>query len=122
MANVLTNTGRTNIISLLYSALSGKSYIGWGIGAGTSAITDTTLFSEVASERTAATAAIITSTITGDTLQISATLTATSIETITNIGWFDASSGGNLFIKGDFTGVALNPGDKLFLMTKLLQQ
>ena len=39
-------------------------------------------------------------------------------ETITNAGLFDASSTGNLYIKGDFSGVVLSAGDKIqFQMT-----
>jgi hypothetical protein len=40
-------------------------------------------------------------------------LTAPSGLTITNAGLFDASTSGNLFIKGDFTGIVLNTGDSI---------
>jgi hypothetical protein len=41
------------------------------------------------------------------------TITAGTTETITNAGLFDASTSGNLFVKGDFTGIALNSGDSI---------
>ena len=40
-------------------------------------------------------------------------------ETITNAGLFDASTSGNLFVKGDFTGIALNSGDSIAFTFKV---
>lgn len=120
MATVLTNTGRAQIISKLNTAET-TPYIGWGTGAGTSGVTDTTLFIEVTAERTASTASIVTTSVTNDTWQNVATLTAGAGETITNAGLFDASTLGNLLVKGDFTGVALNAGDKIQFTIKLQQ-
>ena len=50
---------------------------------------------------------------TNDTYQVVGTQTAGTGETITNAGLFDASTSGNLFVKGDFTGIALNSGDSI---------
>ena len=50
---------------------------------------------------------------TNDTFQVVATQTAGTGETITNAGLFDASTSGNLFAKGDFTGIALSTGDSI---------
>jgi len=88
-------------------------YVGWGTGAGTAGVTDTTLFTEVTAERAASTQSITTTTVTNDTLHNVCTLTSVSGETITNAGLFDASSSGNLWAKGDFTGVVLAAGDKI---------
>ena len=45
-------------------------------------------------------------------------LTANAGKTITNGGLFDASTAGNLIVKGDFTGIVLATGDKIeFTMT-----
>lgn len=96
-------------------------HIGWGTGAGTSAVTDTTLFTEVTAERAASTQTIVTTSVTNDTLQNVATLTAGSSETITNAGLFDAASTGNLYVKGDFTGVVLASGDQIQFTIKLQQ-
>jgi hypothetical protein len=54
-------------------------------------------------------------------LQNVSTLTSVSGETITNAGLFDASSTGNLYVKGDFTGVVLAAGDKIQFTIKLQQ-
>lgn len=96
-------------------------YVGWGTGAGTSAVTDTTLFTEVTAERASSTQTLVTTTLTNDTLQNVATLTSVSGETITNAGLFDASSGGNLWAKQDFTGIVLASGDKIQFTIKIQQ-
>ena len=41
------------------------------------------------------------------------TQTAGGSLTITNAGLFDASTAGNLFVKGDFTGIVLGTGDSI---------
>src|SRR5664280_3400512 len=98
MATVLTNTGRAQMISKVNSGVT-TPYVGWGTAAGTAAVTDTTLFTEVAAERAASTQTIVTTSVTNDTLQNVCTLTSVSGETITNAGLFDASSTGNLYVK-----------------------
>jgi hypothetical protein len=112
MATVLTNTGKAQMIAKCNTGLSAP-HIGWGTGAGTAAATDTTLFTEVTAERAASTQSITTVTVASDNLRNIATLTSVSGATITNAGLFDASSTGNLWVKGDFTGVVLAAGDKI---------
>ncbi len=120
MAEVLTNTGRSEMIAAANTRLA-TPYFGWGTGAGTSGVTDTTLFTEVTAERAASTQTITTQTVTNDTLQNVCTLTSVSGATITNAGVFSASSGGNLWLKGDFTGVVLAAGDKIQFTGKIKQ-
>lgn len=55
----------------------------------------------------------MTTTVTNDTHQVVGTNTAGGSLTITNAGVFDASSSGNLYVKGDFTGVVLASGDSI---------
>jgi hypothetical protein len=113
MATVLVNTGKAIVTNYLAGgAATQPKYIGWGTGAGTAAITDTTLFTENGS-RTTGTASQVTTTTTNDTFQVVGTLTAGSGLTITNAGTFDAVSSGNLFVKGDFTGLVLASGDSI---------
>lgn len=54
-----------------------------------------------------------TTTQSNDTWQAVATLTAGAILTITNAGFFDAATAGNMALKGDFTGVPLGSGDAM---------
>ena len=113
MATVLVNTGKAIVTNYLAGgAATQPKYIGWGTGAGTAAITDTTLFTENGS-RTTGTTTQVTTTTTDDTFQVVGTLTAGSGLTITNAGTFDAASSGNLFVKGDFTGLVLASGDSI---------
>ena len=113
MATLLVNTGKAIVTNYLAGgAATQPKYVAWGTGAGTTAATDTTLFSETGS-RVSGTATQQTTSTTNDTYQVIGTLTAGSSLTITNAGLFDASSSGNLFVKGDFTGVALTSGDSI---------
>ena len=121
MATVLVN-GAHAITTNLVSGLGGTvpKYIGWGTGAGTAAVTDTGLSTEkdvdlsgAGPARTTGTATRTTTTNTNDTLTITGTRTATGSGTVTNAGTFDASSGGNLYVHGDFTGIGLSSGDSI---------
>jgi len=103
--------------------------IGWGTGAGTTARTDSTLFTEAlttlasgTSDHTAGTSSQQTTTTTSDTYQVTGTRTTTSpgVGTVTNAGLWDAASGGNLFLKGDFTGIGLGLGDSIAFTIKAI--
>jgi hypothetical protein len=113
MATLLVNTGKAIITNYLNGgAATQPKYVAWGTGAGTTGATDTTLFTEVLPRVSGTTSQVTTST-TNDTYQVVGTQTAGVTETITNAGLFDASTSGNLFIKGDFTGVPLSSGDSI---------
>jgi hypothetical protein len=113
MATLLVNTGKAIITNYLNGgAATQPKYVAWGTGAGTTAATDTTLFTEVLPRVSGTTSQVTTST-TNDTFQVVGTQTAGSSVTITNAGLFDAATSGNLFIKGDFTGVPLSSGDSI---------
>jgi len=113
MATLLVNTGKAIVTNYLAGgAATQPKYIGWGTGAGTTAATDTTLFTEV-TPRVTGTATQVTTSTTNDTYQVVGTQTAGTTETITNAGLFDATTSGNLFAKGDFTGIALLTGDSI---------
>lgn len=114
MASVYTNAGRKYVIDKLNEVTSTiQNRIGWGTGAGTALITDTTLFTEAAETRATATITLTTTTVTGDTYNAVGTLTATSGKTITNAGLFDAATSGVMMLKGDHAGVPLLTGDSI---------
>lgn len=123
MADVLTNTGRAHIAGLMSLAVSPpvSYYIGWGTGAGIAAVADTTLFTEeTADGRVAATESRVTTTVTNDTAQYVATLTATASRNITNAGVFDQNDpGGTLIQKSDHASVPLLAGDSIQYTFKL---
>lgn len=113
MATLLVDTGKAIVTNYLNGgAATQPKYVAWGTGAGTTAASDTTLFTEVLPRVSGTTSQVSTST-TDDTFQVVGTQTAGSSVTITNAGLFDASTSGNLFIKGDFTGVPLSSGDSI---------
>lgn len=115
MATLLVNTGKAVVTNRVKNGATGATepnYVAWGTGAGTTGLTDTTLFTENGS-RVAGTSTQQTTTTTSDTYQVVGTLTAGGALTITNAGLFDASTSGNLFVKGDFTGVVLASGDSI---------
>jgi hypothetical protein len=114
VATKVTNSGVGALIDLIDQTIgTNPKYVGWGTGAGTAAITDTTLFTEASETRVAGAESQVTTTVTGDTYRTVATLTADAGKTITNAGTFVAVSGGAPVVKGDFAGVALLTGDQI---------
>jgi len=119
MSTLLVNTGKAIVTNFLSGgSATVPKYIGWGTGAGTTAATDTTLFTETGT-RTTGTATQVTTTTTNDTLQVTGTSTAGGTLAITNAGLFDASTSGNLFAKGDFSTINLSTGDSIAFTFKV---
>jgi hypothetical protein len=128
LATVLTNGGRSILTARVKTTSQTEPLnIGWGTGAGTSAATDTTLFTEVdpggssTGSRTSGTSAQVTTTVTNDTYQVTGTRAATAALSITNAGlWDNAAIGsGALFLKGDFASIGLASGDSIAFTIKL---
>lgn len=120
LATVLTSVGKAWVIDKLDETVATTAdYVGWGTGAGTAAVGDTTLFTEASEARVSATRTQQTTTVTGDTIQWVATITADGSKTITNAGNFTALTSGTLIVKGDFTGVAVVLNDSIEFTIKL---
>jgi len=113
MATVLTDAGRAIVTNRIIGAGTEPKYVAWGTGAGTAAVGDTTLFTEAAEARVAGTSSLQTTSVANDTYRVVGTITAAAGKTITNAGTFDASTAGNLYVKGDFTGIPLSTGDSI---------
>ena len=110
MATVLTTAGKGWIVDKLDETVQTTGdYIGWGTGTGTAAAADTSLFTEASESRVSGTR----TQPSADKIQWVGTLTSASSQTITNAGNFTASTGGTLIVHGDFSGIALNSGDKI---------
>lgn len=122
-ATVITNAGQAIVTNRMIGSGTEPKFVMWGTGAGTAAVTDTTLFTETTDEaRTTGTSSRVTTTVTNDTYQVVGTITvATSGKTITNVGLFDVvtASSGNLYFKSDFTGLALLVGDSITFTIKV---
>lgn len=112
MATLLVNTGKAVVTNRLQGSGTAPQYVAWGTGAGTTAATDTTLFTETGT-RVSGTQSQVTTSVTNDTYQVVGTQTAGGALAITNAGLFDASTSGNLFVKGDFSTINLATGDSI---------
>jgi hypothetical protein len=122
MATLVVNAGLAIITNRMRGSGTEPVYIGWGTGSGTTAATDTTLFTErdvdlsaTSGTRTTGTSSQQTTDVSNDTWRLTGTRTATGSGTVTNAGCFDTSTigSGNLFLKGDFTGIGLVSGDSI---------
>ena len=129
MATFVVDGGLAIVTNRLKGAGTEPLNIGWGTGAGTAARTDTTLFTEAlltlaagTTDHTVGASTQQTTTTTSDTYQVTGTRTTTSpgVGTVTNAGLWDAASGGNLFLKGDFTGIGLALGDSISFTIKAI--
>jgi hypothetical protein len=112
MATLLVNTGKAIVTNRIKGSGTEPKYVAWGTGAGTTGATDTTLFTENGS-RTSGTSTQQTTSTTDDTYQVIGVNTAGGSLAITNAGLFDASTSGNLFVKGDFSTINLSSGDSI---------
>jgi hypothetical protein len=117
MAIVLTNKGKEILVDRIMGNSTEPKNGAWGTGAGTSDITDTTLFTEATEGKVAGTSSKVTTTTTNDTYQVVVTMTADGTKTITNAGLFNTAV--ELFIKADFTGLALAVGDSITFTFKI---
>lgn len=118
MANIFTQAGEEIVADIIDATVGVPAnwFVAWGTGAGTAVKGSTTLFTEAAEARVAATK----SQPTTDTNRFVATITASSGKTITNAGVLSASSGGSLLLHSDFAGVALASGDAIQFTFDLL--
>lgn len=115
MSTVFTTTGKNWVVDKIDSTVATTpGFIGWGTGAGTAAVGDTTLFTEDSGGSPAYARAVTTQTQpSADIAQQVGTLTANGTKTITNAGVFTASTAGTLILKGDHAGVPLLLNDSI---------
>jgi hypothetical protein len=117
LASVLTHQGRAQIVNRIRGLGTIPEWIGWGTGPGVAAVTDTGLSQPSTEPRVQGATSSVTVNVAGDTLQCIGTLVVDATKTITNVGQFNAASGGEIFGHADFAGVVLNgpsggnPGD-----------
>lgn len=121
MATVFTNTGRAKLTDALNNTqLTKPSYIGWGTGSTAAANADTGLQTPSAEARTNGTATRTTTSVTNDTFQVVGTITSSSSQTISEAALFDASTSGNCYVHGVFTGIALGNGDSIAFTVQIV--
>lgn len=115
MATVLTTVGKAFIVDAIDGTVATTpGFIGWGTGAGTAAVGDTTLFTEDSAGSPAYARIATTQTQpAADTNQQTATIISNGTKTITNAGVFTASTAGTIITKADFTGIPLLLNDSI---------
>jgi len=112
-STALVNAGRAIITNRLNSGGTIPQHVAIGTGSTAVQLTDTTLGTEVET-RTSGTVTRTTTSTTNDTFQVVGTVTATGARTIAEVGIFDASTSGNLFIRGVLAStVTLASGDSI---------
>jgi hypothetical protein len=113
MATLLTNTGIKGIIGKL-NTTSPPKHIAWGTGGSVAPdASDTSLETEAAENRVEGTNTIVTEEVTDDTYQVVATITSESNQTINEAGLLSASTAGDLYVRGNFTGIPLETDDAI---------
>lgn len=132
MATLVVNAGKDIITNRINGAGTTPLNIGWGTGTQTTALaTDTglgpttveklvDLTTSAGTDHTVGTASRVTTTTTNDTFQVTGTRTATGAGAVTVAGLFDAASGGNLFVKGDFAAINLAINDSIAFTFKVV--
>lgn len=124
MAALVTNVGLGKIIAALNGdAHTPPVHIGWGTGSTTEAATQTALVTPSAEARTSGTKSKQTTNTADDTYRVVGSITSASTQTIAEVGLFDASSAGSMYVRGTFTGIALANGDAIeFTINIVLDQ
>lgn len=118
MATVYTTVGKAFVVDAIDGTVATTpGFIGWGTGAGTAAVGDTTLFTEASESRVATTQ----TQPAADTNQQTGTIVANGTKTITNAGVFTASTSGTMILKADFTGIPLLLNDSIAFTFSLQQ-
>jgi hypothetical protein len=116
VAPLLVNAGRATITGLLTASTS--KFVAVGTGATAEAATQTALVTEVET-RTSGAQTQQTTSATNDTYQVVGAVTATTTRALQESGVFDASTVGNMLVRGVYTTVNLNTSDSISLTWKL---
>jgi hypothetical protein len=112
MATVITNVGEELACDLLRGAGTVPSWVAWGTGATAAAKAQTTLTTEGSEARVNGTTST-NGTGASATFRVVATITADGTKTISECGLFTAVTSGTMYLRSDFTGIAVNSGDSI---------
>ncbi len=112
-STALVNAGRAIITNRIIGSGTEPKYVAIGTGTTAVQLTDTTLGTEVET-RTSGTTSRTTTTTTNDTFQCVGTVVASAGRVVGEVGILDASTSGNLFIRGVLAStVTLASGDSI---------
>ncbi len=118
MSALLTKAGEAIVTNRIIGAGTEPKYLGWGTGTNGAAATDTALQTASSEARTAGTGSQVTVTDTNDTHQVAGTIASTQSQAVTELGVFDASTSGNLYVRAVFAALNLVNGDSVVFTVK----
>lgn len=118
MAPLLTNAGRALLTGYMKLTGTEAKFLAIGTGNTAEAATQTALVTEVET-RNSGTSTQQTTSVTNDTYQVVGTITATAGRALTESGLFDASSVGNMLVRGVYSVINLSTGDSIQITWKL---
>lgn len=108
----ITNAGLGIITNRIKGSGTSPDYVHWGTGTTAAAVGDTALQTARAEARTQGTMTQQTTNTSNDTYQLVGTITAAgTTAAITEAGLFDASTNGNMLLRGTFDAINLQVGD-----------
>lgn len=116
MADVVmvVNKGLELVTDRIRGVGAEPKYVAWGTGTVAPVAANTALGTPAAEARTDGTSSKVTTATTGDTYQVVGTIVCTgSAKAITEVGLFDASTAGTLFVRGTFDPINVNVGDSI---------
>lgn len=114
MAALVTNVGITKIIAALFGdSHTAPVHVHWGTGTTTEAVGNTALETASAEARTSGTKTKQTTNTTDDTYQVVGSITSAGVQTISEAGLFNASTAGDMYVRGTFTGIVLAASDAI---------
>jgi len=125
LRNIVVNTGLAGISSRITGAGSESAFTYLAVGTGTTTedATDTALETELTDSgfaRASATVAQTTTTTTNDSTTLDYTWTATADKAITEVGAFNAGSGGTLLGHKVFSAINVTSGSSLEIIYKFI--
>lgn len=125
MAQALQTSGLANVVNALLAFATAPKYIQWGTGTAAAQTANAVTAGATTEARAVGTLSAVTTTVTGDTLQVVGTLTAAETLSITEVGVFDAAGtgsppvGGNMDIYGSFASIGLSAADSITFTIKV---
>lgn len=126
MADVImvVNNGLEMINNRILGLGNEPKYLDWGTGATAPVGTNTALQAPGGEARVAGVSTTQTTNTTNDSYQVVGTITCeTTAKAITEVGLFDASVDGILFVRGTFDPINLSVGDSIqFTIKNVLER
>ncbi|MEM0162743.1 MAG: hypothetical protein QXO62_06745 [Thermoproteota archaeon] len=117
--DLVVAVGKAQIAGLVGGLATGTaSYMAVGTGTTAPSSSDTALGSEVLRVQTSN--SLVTTNTTNDTLQLQGNFSFTASYAITEMGVFNASSGGTMFIRNTFGAINVVSGDTITIISKLV--